>query len=175
MSAFIGAGIVSIAVWSDATAFDSLTFVDVGNVSRLSYNFTEDRKELKNYRSAAGGTYASVARIDKAELSMDFRDFLAANLELALWGTSASAAGTTTIEAMVESAPLVAIKFVGENLVDGKAMTGKFFKVRLGAPQGIDMISEDFATLALTGTMEADTDNIVTAGKSQYFQLLLED
>ena len=175
MAAFIGAGIVSVATWDDSTAFDSLTFTDVGNVSRLSFNFTEDRKELKNFRTAAGGTYASVARIDKAEMSMDFRDFSAANLKMALWGDSATAVGVTTIEAMLNSAPLVAVKFVGTNLVDGKDVTGKFFKARLGAPQGIDMIGEDFGTLPITGTLEADTDNIVTVGKSQYFQIILED
>ena len=174
MSAFIGAGIVSLAPWSDTTAFDSLTFVDVGNVSKLSFNFTEDRKELKNFRSAAGGTYASVARIDKAEMSMDFRDFSAENLALVMWGTESTATGTTTIEAMLNSAPVMAVKFVGTNLVDGKDVTGKFFKVRLGAPQGVDMIGEDFGTLAVAGTLEADT-KIVTAGKSQYMQLLLED
>lgn len=174
MSAFIGAGIVSLAPWSDTTAFDSLTFVDVGNVSKLSFNFTEDRKELKNFRSAAGGTYASVARIDKAEMSMDFRDFSAENLALVTWGTESTATGTTTIEAMLNSAPVMAVKFVGTNLVDGKDVTGKFFKVRLGAPQGVDMIGEDFGTLAVAGTLEADT-KIVTAGKSQYMQILLED
>ena len=76
---------------------------------------------------------------------------------------------------MISAAPLVAVKFVGQNLVDGKDATCKFFKVRLGAPQGVDMIGEDFGTLSITGTMEADTDNITTAGKSQYFQVMLED
>lgn len=175
MAAFIGAGIVSVAPWDDGTAFDSLTFRDVGNVSRLTYNFSEQRQQLKNFRSAAGGNYASVARIESAELSMDFRDFTAANLAMALWGTSSTATGTTTIEAMINSAPLVAVKFVGTNLVDGKDVTAKFFKVRLGAPQGVDMIGDDFGTLAITGTMEADTDNITTAGLSQYFKLLIED
>ena len=72
MSAFIGAGIVSVAPWSDTTAFDSLTFVDVGNVSKLSPSFSEDRKTLKNYRNAAGGNYASFARVDSAELAMEW-------------------------------------------------------------------------------------------------------
>ena len=86
MSAFIGAGIVSVAPWSDTTAFDSLTFVDVGNVSKLVPSFTEDRKTLKNFRNAAGGNYASFARVDSAELDMEFRDLSADNLALALWG-----------------------------------------------------------------------------------------
>lgn len=156
MSAFIGAGIVSVAVWDDETAFDSLTFRDVGNVSRLTFNFTEERKQLKNFRTAAGGNYASIARVESAELSMDFRDFSAENLAMLLWGTSSTATGTTTIQAMVNAAPVMAVKFVGENLVDGKDATAHFFKVRLGAPQGVDMIGEDFGTLQVTGTMEAD-------------------
>ena len=65
MSAYLGAGIVSIAPYDGTTVFDSLTFVDVGNVSKLSVSFSEERKELKNYRTAAGGTYAAIARIDK--------------------------------------------------------------------------------------------------------------
>lgn len=174
MSAFIGAGIVSVAPWSDTTAFDSLTFVDVGNVSKLVPSFSEDRKTLKNYRNAAGGNYASFARVDTAELAIDFRDLSAENLALALWGTGTTASGSTTIEALLNAAPLVAVKFVGVNLVDGKDATAKFYKVRLGAPQGLDMIGEDFANMSITGTMEAD-EKIVTAGKSQYFTIILED
>lgn len=175
MSAFIGAGVLSVAPWSESTAFDALVFRDVGNVSKFTFNFSEDRKELKNFRSAAGGTYASFSRIDKAEIAADFRDFSAENLALALWADSSTVTGVTTIEAMVKSAPLVAVKFVGINLVDGKDATGKFFKVRLSPPKDVDMIGEDFGTLSLGGTMEADTDNIVTAGKSQYMQLVIEN
>lgn len=174
MSAFIGAGIVSVAPWSSTTAFDSLTFVDVGNVSKLVPTFSEDRKTLKNYRNAAGGNYASFARVDTAELDMEFRDLSADNLELALWGAATTATGTTTIEALLSAAPLVAVKFVGTNLVTGKDVTGKFHKVRLGAPGGLDIIGEDFANMTIKGTMEAD-EKIVTAGKSQYFAILLED
>lgn len=174
MSAFIGAGIVSVAPWSDTTAFDSLTFVDVGNVSKLVPSFSEDRKTLKNFRNAAGGNYASFARVDTAELAIDFRDLSAENLALALWGAGTTDTGHTTIEALLNAAPLVAVKFVGINLVDGKDVTGKFYKVRLGAPQGLDMIGEDFANMSITGTMEAD-EKIVTAGKSQYFTIILED
>lgn len=174
MSAFIGAGIVSVAPWSDTTAFDSLVFVDVGNVSKLVPSFSEDRKTLKNYRNAAGGNYASFARVDSAELAMEFRDLSADNLALALWGTATTATGTTTIEALLSAAPVVAVKFVGVNLVDGKDVTGKFFKVRLGSPQGLDLIGEDFANMSITGIMEAD-EKIVTAGKSQYFAIALED
>ena len=174
MAAFIGAGIVSVAAFSDVTAFDSLSFTDVGNVSKLVPTFSEDRKTLKNYRNPAGGNYASFSRIESAELAMDFRDLSAANLTMALWGTSATATGTTTIQALIEAAPVMAIKFVGVNLVDGKDVTAKFFKVRLGAPQGVDLIGEDFANMSLTGIMEAD-EKIVTAGLSQYFTFALED
>lgn len=174
MSAFIGAGIVSVAPWSDTTAFDSLTFVDVGNVSKLSPSFTEDRKTQKNFRSPAGGNYASFARIDSAELNMEWLDLSADNLALALWGEATTTAGVTTIEAMINSAPLLAVKFVGTNLVDGKECTAKFYKVRLGAPDGLDLIGEDFASLTTKGTMEAD-EKITATGKSKYFIVELQD
>lgn len=174
MTAYVGAGVVSIAPYDGVTAFDSLTFVDVGNVSKMTVSFSEDRKELKNYRSAAGGTYAAVSRIDKAEASIEFRDFSAANLKRALWGTSSTATGVTTIEAMLTSAPNVAIKYVGTNLVDGKDVTVKIYKARLAPPAGIDFIGDDFGSLTIGATLEADTQ-IVTVGKSQYFALLLED
>lgn len=174
MAAYLGAGIVSVAPYTGAALFDTLTFVDVGNVSKMSLSFSEDRKELKNYRSAAGGTYAAVARIDKAEASFDFRDFSAANLELALWGDATTVSTNTTIEAMINSAPSVAIKYVGTNLATGKDVTVKIFKARLGAPSGLDFIGDDFGTLSIGATLEADTQ-IVTVGKSQYFAVILED
>jgi hypothetical protein len=170
MAAFIGAGIVSVAPWDNTDAFDTLEFRDVGNVSALTINITENRQELRNFRTAAGGTYASVARVETASLQMDFRDFSAENLELALWGDSETVTDVTTVEALVEAAPLVAVKFDGINVVDGKAYVGKFFKCRLGAPANLGLIGEDFGTLTIQATMEADT-KITTTGKSQYFTL----
>ena len=146
----------------------------MGNVSALNISVSETRQELRNYRTAAGGTYASVARVESANLQMDFRDFSAENLKLALWGEKTTLTGVSTVEALINSAPLVAVKFVGVNVVDGKDVTGKFFKVRLGAPQNLGLIGDDFGTLQITGTMEADT-TIVGVGKSQYFALVLED
>jgi len=175
MSAFIGSGVVSVTPYVAGTAFDSLTgWEDVGNVSALSLNVTENRQELRNYRTPAGGVYASAARVESVSIQMDFRDFSAENLALALWGTGTTATGVTTIEALINSAPLVAIKFEGVNGVDGKDVDGKFFKARLSAPQNIGLIGDDFGTLQITATLEADT-SITTAGKSQYFQLLVED
>ena len=173
MSAFIGAGIVSIAPWDNTTLHDARTFVDVGNVSALTMAVAETRQELRNYRTAAGGTYASVARVDSVTLSLDFRDFSAANLALALWGTATVVTDTTTVEALIKSAPLVAIKFDGINIVDGKDFDGKYYKGRLGAPQNIGLIGDDFGTMQISITLEAD-ETIVGAGKSQYFALLLK-
>jgi len=156
MSAFIGAGIVSVATWSDTTAFDGLTFRDVGNVSKLEPKFSEDRKTQKNFRTPAGGNYASFSRIEDGTLDFEFLDLSPENLGLTLWGAITTAAGSSTIEAMVNPAPVVAVKFVGTNLVTGNACTGKFQKVRLSPPQGVPLISDDFASMAITGTLEAD-------------------
>lgn len=171
MSAFIGSGIVSIAPWDDEGTFDERTFRDVGNVSALTIAVEEDRRELRNFRNAAGGVYASVARVSNATINMDFRDFTPENFAEALWGASETVAGQTTVEALIRSAPLIAVKFDGINAVDGEPVVGKFYKVRLGAPQNVELIGEDFGTLSVSGTLEADTE-IDTVGESQYFALV---
>lgn len=174
MSAFIGAGIVSVAIWSPTTAFDTLVFRDVGNVSKLEPKFSEDRKTQKNFRTPAGGNYASFSRIEDGTLDFEFLDLSADNLGLTLWGAVTTALGITTIEAMTDSAPVIAVKFVGTNLVTGKDCTGKFHKVRLSPPNGVPLIGEDFASMAITGTLEAD-EKITDPGKSPYFTIILED
>lgn len=174
MDAFIGAGVVSVAPWSESTPFASLPFRDVGNVAELTIAAEEDRRELRNFRSAAGGTYASAARVNSASLNMLWHDFSPENLALALWGT-AGVEGSPgdeedVIEGLVNAAPLIAIKFDGINTITGKPYVGHFYKCRLGAPQNIGLIGEDFGGMQLAAVMEADT-KVSGLGKSQYYQL----
>lgn len=96
--AFIGTGKISIAAYSSGSSFGARKFVNVGNASVLEFSFSEEKKELKDYQDPAGGTAATVTKIDKVEGKMDLRQFTAANLALALWGTTA-ALGTTAIVA----------------------------------------------------------------------------
>lgn len=97
MTAFIGSGKIKIAPFESGASFGARKFVDVGNTSAFQFSFTENRQELRNYRDAAGGIDASVARIESVTGSMDLRHFTADNLALALWGTTAALAATAIV------------------------------------------------------------------------------
>lgn len=93
---FIGTGKIKIATYASGATFGARNFIDVGNASVFEYSFSETKKELLDYQDPAGGTAATVTRIDKVEGKMDLRVFSAANLALALWGTT-STLGTAAI------------------------------------------------------------------------------
>lgn len=86
---FIGTGKIKIATYASGATFGARKFVDVGNASVFEYAFSESKKELLDYQDPAGGTAASVTKIDKVEGKMDLRNFTADNLALALWGSTA--------------------------------------------------------------------------------------
>lgn len=94
---FIGTGKIKIAPYGSGAAFAAREFVDVGNASDFSYSFSEIKKELLDYQDPAGGTAATVTRIDKVEGKMDLRVFSLDNLALALWGSATPALGVTAI------------------------------------------------------------------------------
>lgn len=71
----------------------------VGNCTLLDLAIAESVKELKDYQSPGGGTYASVRRVDKITIKMNVDDLNLDNLAMALYGSQASAnAGTATDE-----------------------------------------------------------------------------
>lgn len=71
----------------------------VGNVSKLEFSVSEEKKELKNFQSAGGGLANSLSRIDKVEASLTLHDLSPENLAMALYGsTTAVAAGAVTDE-----------------------------------------------------------------------------
>lgn len=73
----------------------------VGNVTKLDFAVSEDKKEIKDYTTAAGGTYDTYSRIDKVEANLSLSDLSAENLAMALFGdTSAVAAGAVVDEAL---------------------------------------------------------------------------
>lgn len=102
---FIGTGKIKIATYASGASFAARKFVDVGNASIFEFSFSEEKKELKDYQDPAGGTAATVVKLDKVEGKMDLRNFRADNLALALWGsTSALNATAITGEAHVVNA-----------------------------------------------------------------------
>ena len=94
---FIGTGKIKIATYASGATFAARNFIDVGNASDFSFNFSETKKELLDYQDPAGGTAATVVKLDKVEGKMDLRVFSLANLSLALWGTATAALGVTPV------------------------------------------------------------------------------
>lgn len=74
------------------------------------------------------------------------------------------------VQALITSAPDVSIHVEGINEVDGKYTVGRFYKCKLGVAAGIDLIGDDFGTLAVSFTIQKD-ETVVGVGISQYFQL----
>lgn len=74
------------------------------------------------------------------------------------------------VQALISSAPDVSIHVEGVNEVDGKYTLFKGWKAKLGVAQNVSLIGEDFGTLTVSLTFQKD-ETIVTAGKSQYFEM----
>lgn len=93
LQASILSGIPEIALYDPAIPFDSRNFRDIGNASTLSFNYDVEQRRLPNYRSAAGGTYASADRVNEVTGQIDPRNFNPQNMALALWGSATDVAG----------------------------------------------------------------------------------
>lgn len=145
------------------------TGVHIGDVSVLQLKITEDVKTLEDFTQVGGGTYNEVRRIQSVELACTVHDFSPENLAMALFGTSATASGTSTVQALVSSAKDYDVVFEGLNEArSGKAVTFHAYRWKMGPAASIDLIGNDFGKLDLTGKLLAD-QTIVTAGQSKYF------
>ena len=74
------------------------------------------------------------------------------------------------VQSLINSAPDISIHVEGVNEVDGKSLIFKGYKAKLGVAQNVSLIGDDFGTLQVSLTFQKD-ETIVTAGKSQYFEL----
>lgn len=110
---YIGKGIVYIEN-------DNAQLVDVGNCTAFSYAADEEKIELKNYRTAGGGNYNSISRINAVNINLNISDFSAENLSLGLFGSvSATAGAAITAEAQTTPAD-VSVDFLlpTDNMID---------------------------------------------------------
>ena len=94
---FIGTGKIKIAPYGSGASFAARNFFDTGNASVFEYSFSENKKELLDYQDPAGGTAASVVKIDKVEGKADLRKVTAKNLALALWGSTTTLTTTAIV------------------------------------------------------------------------------
>lgn len=142
---------------------------DVGNCIALTLGVTEEQIELKNYRTASGGNYNSLTRIDSVEVSMTISDFNVENLALGLFGsTSAVTAAEVAAESIAAPASLVGNPLVTTaNVIDTEETVtvtsdpaGTTFSGTTDytvTPAGIKILS--------TGTITANQDLLITYTK----------
>lgn len=143
----------------------------VGDVSSLQLRITEDVKTLEDFTQVGGGAYNEVRRISAVELAATLHDFSPDNLAIALYGTTATASGTDTIQALSAAAKEYDVVFEGLNEArSGKAVTFHAYRWKPGPAAQIDLIGTDFGKLDLVGKLLADT-TITTAGLSKYFTI----
>lgn len=169
--AYMGKGIVKLTPEAGGTARD------VGNVSALQFNVNENIIKLPNYRSAGGGTYAQVNRIESVEFTATLHDLSPENLAMVLFGTVDIDSNTptkATIEALTTGAQTFEMVFEGVNeAATGKTVTVTVHRAKIGAAQGLGFIGDDFGALEITGEVLIDT-SIVTAGLSQFFKIEMD-
>ena len=147
---------------------------DIGNVSSLVFNINENIIKLPNYRTAGGGTYASVNRIESVEFTATLHDISPENLAMVLFGTTSTALGVATIEALTTGAQEFELVFAGLNeAATGKTVTVTVHKAKIGAAQGLGFIGDEFAALEITGEVLIDT-SITTPGLSQFFKIEMD-
>lgn len=145
--------------------------VHVGDVSALQLRITEDVKTLEDFTQVGGGAYNEVRRISAVELAATLHDYSPENLAIALYGTSTTASGTATVEALVSSALEYDVVFEGLNEArSGRAVTFHGYRWKPGPAAALDLIGNDFAKLDIVGKLLADT-SIVTVGASRYFTI----
>lgn len=94
MSAFIGSGKIKLAAYGSGASFGVREFRDVGNASAFQFSFSENKQELRDYRDPAGGTDASVSRIESVTGQMDLRHFTAENMAEVVWGDASALTAT---------------------------------------------------------------------------------
>lgn len=163
--AYMGKGIVSLTPEAGGTARD------IGNVSALTFNINENIIKLPNYRTAGGGTYASVNRIESVEFTATLHDLSPENLSMVLFGTVSTVTTVATIEALTTGAQTFEMVFAGINeAATGRTVTVTVHRAKIGAAQGLGFIGDDFGALEITGEILIDT-SIVTEGLSQFFKV----
>lgn len=165
--AYMGKGIVKLAPEGGGTARD------VGNVSALSFNINENIIKLPNYRTAGGGTYSQVNRIESVEFTATLHDLSPENLAMVLFGTVTEDVPNSkaTIQALTTGAQTFKMEFDGVNeAATGRTVKVTVHKAKIGAAQGLGFIGDEFGALEITGEVLIDT-SIVATGESQFFEV----
>ena len=151
---YIGKGVVSISTDNGVTANAG----DVGNVPE--FEFTPAIENLEHFSSRAGTrTKDLTVVIEKsATLRMVMDEFVVENLALALLGNVVTAAsGYDHVDIFSSNAINAQVRFIGTNEV-GKTFRLELYNVDFIPGSSLNLISEEFGTLEVTGEVAADTN-----------------
>lgn len=169
--AYMGKGIVKLTPEGGGSPRD------VGNVSALNFNVNENIIKLPNYRTAGGGTYAQVNRIESVEFTATLHDLSPENLAMVLFGevnADTNAPEKVIIEALTTGAQTFKMVFEGINeAATGKTVTVTVHRAKIGAAQGLGFIGDEFAALEITGEVLIDT-SINGQGMSKFFKIEMD-
>lgn len=114
---YIGKGVVYVEN-------DDGQLVDVGNVTAFGYSASEDKKELKNFRTSGGGNYNAITRIEAVVVTLTMSDFSKENLAIGGFGeASQEAAGSVSNEAQTTPADVSVDLLVPTDFVIDTAQT----------------------------------------------------
>lgn len=83
-----------MALYSDSSLYNERKFWDLENCSSFQISFSEEEKQLLDYRTGSGGVDASVKRISSSSGQIDLRHFVPANLAKIFWGTTSALSAT---------------------------------------------------------------------------------
>jgi len=166
--AYMGKGVITLTPEAGGTARD------IGNVSALSFNINENIIKLPNYRTAGGGTYAQVNRVESVEFTATLHDLSPENLAMVLFGTTTTVTTVATIQALTTGAQTFEMVFAGVNeAATGKTVTVTVHRAKIGAAQGLSFIGDDFGALEITGEVLIDT-SIIADDLSQFFEIEMD-
>jgi len=145
---FIGKGVVYIES-------DDGLLVDVGNVTAFSYSADEEDVELKNYRTAGGGNYNSLTRLNAVNINMSMSDFSADNLAFGLFAEIGAHTGATQTDEAQTTPADVSVDFLlpTDHVIDTDSAV-----TVTGYTEGTDFEKKAAGILVLaSGTIPAST------------------
>ena len=145
---YIGKGVVYVEN-------DDGLLIDVGNVTAFSYSADEESVELKNYRTAGGGNYNSLTRINAVNINVSMSDFSAENLALGLFAEVSAHTGATQTDEAQTTPSDVSVDFLlpTDHVIDTSATV-----TVTGYTEGTDFEKRAGGILVLaSGSIPADT------------------
>lgn len=143
----IGKGICSIKLDSESI------FRDIGNCPQ--FEFTPEIEELEHFSSREGISTVdkTVVKSKKGTLKITFEEKTTENLMLALLGTTNT---DGSIEIFGQNAVACAVKFEDTHEVGQNLYTWQFDRVDIIPASAVQLISEDWWAVELTGRVGRD-------------------